>query len=97
MNNVFKEYFRQRYSTQLPTPAKGNTVLIIEGKKAFEDYYSVFNSDSICKEIDEFSLSGYQKMDPMAYLGDFKRSGFPTSRSGDPASVLSTGFVFRVG
>ena len=97
MNNIFKDYFVDRYSPQIPVLNKGKTVLTIEGKKAFSDFYAVFNSNDFSEEIEQFALSGYKRVSSFSYLGDFRRSGFPVRREGDANSMMQRGTVFRVG
>lgn len=97
MNNVLKEYFTGRYSSEIPILEKGKSVLVLEGKKALVDYYSVFDSKGFSSEIEEFALSGYKRISQMAYLGDMRRSGFPIERSGNASDVLNKGFVIKVG
>lgn len=94
MNNIFKEYFTSRYSTSLPDIKKGNTVLVLEGINAFEDYFSIFQSNQICDEIDQFALSGYRFLNDFSHLGYFRRSGFPTGRS---SSSTGVGITINIG
>lgn len=85
INNIFKEYFKGMHSTKVPELKNNNTILVLEGKKVFEDFYMSLPSNQIEKDIKDFAESGYKRV-PYAYLGDLSREGFPHGRQNAPGS-----------
>lgn len=88
VNNVLKAYFRGMYNAKTPEVQSDITVLVLEGNKVFEDYYMTVTSHLAKDCIRGFAESGYKRIDPMEYMRNMTRAGFPHGRQQAPDSGM---------
>jgi len=88
INNELRTYFGNSCSTTIPQVQQDKTVLVLEGDKIFEDYFMTLRSDQAQKIIREFAESGYKRIDPLSYMRQMSRKGFPHGRINKPGSGM---------
>lgn len=82
MNNLFRDSFWGQYSDAPHPPQGGGTYFVLDGHRAFEDYYT---SGGVYPQIGGLPSSGLLRQSPLA--SPSPHGTFAMTRAGFPASV----------
>ena len=86
MNNLFRDYFFGQYRSKPYPPQKGKTYFVLDGHRAFEDYYTtggVFQQLGALPACDMLKQSPLSSPSPYGIFA-VTRAGFPISMQAPP-------------
>ena len=84
MNNLFRDHFWRQYGNTPHPPQRGETYFVLDGHRAFEDYYT---TGDVYSQIGGLPLSSLLMQSPLVAPSPY--GIFAIMRDGFPASICS--------